>query len=218
MAEINLLRSLPRTARNIQKRAEAKDPEVVAISKQFGAEYWDGDRKYGYGGYRYDGRWRSVARDIIAHFGLQRGMRVLDVGCGKGFLVKDLMLECPGLEAFGLDVSRYALMHCEREVVGRLHLGSADDLPFPDGAFDCVLSINTIHNLHRPRAVAAMREIQRLSGGRAFVQVDSYRTPAQREVALSWILTAEFHDYPEGWLKVFAEAGYTGDCYWTIIE
>jgi ubiquinone/menaquinone biosynthesis C-methylase UbiE len=128
------------------------------------------------------------------------------------------MLECPGLEAFGLDISRYALMHCEKEVIGRLHLGSAENLPFPDRSFDCALSINTIHNLHRPRAVMAMREIQRLSGGRAFVQVDSYRTPEKKEVALSWILTAEFHDYPEGWLKLYAEAGYTGDYYWTILE
>ena len=218
MAEVDLLRSLPRTKRNIQKRAEDKDPFVIAKSKEFGEEYWDGERKYGYGGYRYDGRWRSVARDIIAHFSLKPGMRVLDVGCGKGFLVKDLMLECPGLEAFGLDISRYALIHCEKEVIGRLHLGSAESLPFPDGSFDCVLSINTIHNLHRPRAVIAMREIQRLSGGRAFVQVDSYRTSEQKEIALSWILTAEFHDYPEGWLKLYAEAGYTGDYYWTILE
>jgi len=218
MAEVDLLRSLPRTKRNVQKRAEAKDPFVIAKSKEFGEQYWDGDRKYGYGGYRYDGRWRSVARDIIAHFSLGVGMRVLDVGCGKGFLVKDLMLECPGLEAFGLDISRYALTHCEKEVIGRLHLGSAESLPFPDGSFDCVLSINTVHNLHRPRAVVAMREIQRLSGGRAFVQVDSYRTPEQKEIALSWILTAEFHDYPEGWLKLYAEAGYTGDYYWTILE
>jgi len=218
MAEVDLLRSLPRTKRNVQKRAEDKDPFVIAKSKEFGEEYWDGERKYGYGGYRYDGRWRSVARDIVAHFSLRAGMRVLDVGCGKGFLVKDLMLECPGLEAFGLDISRYALMHCEKEVIGRLHLGSAESLPFPDRAFDCVLSINTIHNLHRPRAVMAMREIQRLSGGRAFVQVDSYLTPEQKEVALSWILTAEFHDYPEGWLKLYAEAGYTGDYYWTILE
>jgi len=218
MVEVDLLRSLPRTKRNIDKRAEDKSPDVIAISKKFDNDYWDGDRKYGYGGYRYDGRWRSVARDFIAHFSLRAGMRVLDVGCGKGFLVKDLMLECPGLEAFGLDISRYALMHCENEVIGRLHLGSAESLPFPDLSFDCVLSINTIHNLPRPRAVLAMREIQRLSGGRAFVQVDSYRTPEQREIAVSWILTAEFHDYPEGWLKLYAEAGYTGDYYWTLLD
>jgi len=216
--EIDLLQSLPKTKRNIEKRAEEKDEAVIAISRKFGQEYWDGDRKYGYGGYRYDGRWRSVARDMIAHFGLKAGMRVLDVGCGKGFLMKDLMLECSGLEAFGLDISRYALLHCEKEVVGRLHLGSAESLPFPDRSFDCVLSINTIHNLPRPRAVRAMREIQRLSSGRAFVQVDSYHTPEQKALFESWVLTAEFHDYPQGWLKLFADAGYTGDYYWTIVD
>jgi ubiquinone/menaquinone biosynthesis C-methylase UbiE len=218
MAEVDLLRALPRTKRNVQKRAEAKDSMVVAVAKQYGEMYWDGPREYGYGGYRYDGRWRPVARDIIAHFELKPGMRVLDVGCGKGFLVKDLMLACPGLEAFGLDISLYALMHCERDVVGRLHLGSADNLPFPDGSFDCVLSLNTIHNLSRPRAVKAMQEIQRLSRGRAFVQVDSYHTPEQKEIFESWVLTAEFHDYPQGWIELFREAGYTGDYFWTIIE
>lgn len=218
MAEIDLLRALPKTKRNIQKRAESKDPAVVALAKQYGEMYWDGPREYGYGGYRYDGRWRPVAKDIIAHFGLKPGMRVLDVGCGKGFLVKDLMLECPGLEAFGLDISLYALTHGENEVIGRLHLGTAEKMPFPDGSFDCVLSLNTIHNFPRPRAVAAMREIQRLCGGRAFVQVDSYFTPEQKEIFESWVLTAEFHDYPAGWRQVFEEAGYTGDYYWTIIE
>ena len=217
MAEVNLLRALPETKRNIEKRKEAKDPAVVATAKQYGEMYWDGPREYGYGGYHYDGRWRPVARDIIAHFGLEPGMRALDVGCGKGFLVKDLMLECPGLEAFGLDISLYALMHCDPDVVGRLHLGTADELPFPDDSFDCVLSLNTVHNLPRPRAVTAMREIQRLSGGRAFVQVDSYRTPEQKEIFESWVLTAEFHDYPEGWIELFEEAGYTGDYNWTII-
>jgi len=217
-AEVDLLRALPRAKRDIQKRAKAKDPVVVAVAKQYGEMYWDGPREYGYGGYRYDGRWRPVARDIIAHFGLRPGMRVIDVGCGKGFLVKDLMLECPGLEAFGLDISVYALMHCEKEVIGRLHCGSADEMHFPDASFDCVISLNTIHNFPRPRAIQAMREIQRLSSGRAFVQVDSYLTEAQKDIFESWVLTAEFHDYPSGWIKVFEEAGYEGDYNWTIIE
>lgn len=218
MAEIDLLRSLPKARRNIQKRAEAKDPDVIAIAKQYGEMYWDGPRQYGYGGYRYDGRWRAVARDIIAHYGLQSGMRVLDVGCGKGFLVKDLMLECPGLEAFGLDVSLYALTHAPDEVIGRLHLGTAEKLPFPDKSFDCVLSLNTIHNFSRPRAITAIAEIQRVTRGPAFVVVDSYRTPEQKEIFESWVLTAEFHDYPDGWIKLFQEAGYQGDWAWTIIE
>jgi len=218
MAEVDLLRALPRTKRNIQKRKDVKDPAVVAISKQYGEMYFDGPRDYGYGGYRYDGRWIPVARDIVAHFGLKPGMRVLDVGCGKGFLVKDLLQVCPGLEAFGLDVSLYALVNCEPEVVGRLHLGTAERLPFPDLSFDCVLSLNTVHNFPRPRAIKVMREIERVSGGRAFVQVDSYHTPEQKEIFESWVLTAEFHDYPDEWKRLFREAGYSGDYYWTIID
>ena len=218
MAEVDLLRALPRVKRNIQKRKDAKDPAVVAISKQYGEMYFDGPREYGYGGYKYDGRWIPVARYIVWHFNLKAGMRVLDVGCAKGFLVKDLMTACPGLEAFGLDISLYALMHCEPEVVGRLHLATAERLPFPDRSFDCVLSLNMVHNFPRSRAIKVMQEIERVSGWRAFVQVDSYHTPEQKEIFESWVLTAEFYDYPDGWKQLFKEAGYSGDYYWTIIE
>lgn len=219
MAEVNLLRGLPQTKRNIEKRAAGKDPEVIRISREFGEMYFDGPREYGYGGYRYDGRWVPVAKDIVEHFGLKAGDRVLDVGCAKGFLVKDLLQVCPGLDVYGLDISEYALKHCEPEVVGRLHLGSADNLPFPDKSFDCVISLNTIHNFTRDRVIVAMREIERVcKTSKSFVQVDSYKTPEQKEIFESWVLTAKFHDYPEVWLQVFKEAGFSGDHYWTIVE
>ena len=218
MGEVNLLAKLPKGKRNVNARAEAKTHEIIAVSRQYGESYFDGPRTYGYGGYRYDGRWMPVALDIINHFNLKPGDRVLDVGCAKGFLVKDLMKACPGLEAFGLDISEYALMHCEQEVVGRLHLGSADKLPFPDRSFNAVLAINTIHNLERADAMRAVQEIERLAPGRGFIQVDSYRTPEERELFLSWVLTAKFHDYPDGWIRLFKETSYTGDWYWTIVE
>ena len=218
MAEIDLLARLPKIKRNIEKRKEAQTPQNIATAREYGQQYFDGPREVGYGGYRYDGRWIPIAEDIVRHFQLKPGDRVLDVGCAKGFLVKDLMKVCPGLEAFGLDVSEYALLHCESEVVGRLHLASADRLPFPDNSFSAVISINTLHNFERADAVRALREVERLAPGRGFVQVDSYRTLAQRELFLNWVLTAKFHDYPDGWRKVFAEAGYTGDYYWTILE
>src|SRR5438046_4738402 len=170
MAEVNLLARLPNSRRNIQKRSEAKDPAVIAISKQYGEMYFDGPREYGYGGYRYDGRWIPVAEDVVQHFGLKRGDRVLDVGCAKGFLAKDLMAVCPGLEAFGLDISEDALMRCGPDVIGPLHLGNALKLPFPDGSFHAVISLNTVHNLERADCVRAVREIQRLAPGRGFIQ------------------------------------------------
>lgn len=218
MPEVNLLKALPKSKRNVQARQDAKNPEVIRLSKQFGELYFDGPRDYGYGGYYYDGRWLPVAKDMIEHFGLKPGDRVLDVGCAKGFLVKDLMIACPGLEVFGVDISEYALKHCEPEVIGRLHQGQAHDLPFPDQSFDAVISLNTLHNYNRDTVVDAIRELQRVSKGRAFIQVDSYRNPEQKKLFEEWVLTAEFHDYPEQWMQVFREAGYTGDYDWTILE
>lgn len=217
MGEVELLRALPKSKRDVNARAKAKNPKVIKISRQFGQEYFDGPRDYGYGGYRYDGRWVPVAKDIVAHFGLKPGMRVLDVGAAKGFLVKDLMGVCPGLEAFGLDISEYAVMHCEPEVVGRLHVGNALRLPFPDKSFDCVLSINAIHNFERSGVVQALGEIERVSRGKSFVQVDSYYNEEQKKLFLDWVLTAYFHDYPDKWIEIFKEAGYTGDYYWTLV-
>jgi ubiquinone/menaquinone biosynthesis C-methylase UbiE len=216
--EINLLAKLPKGKRSVTARQEAKTEEIIRISREYGELYFDGPRSYGYGGYRYDGRWIPVAEDIVQHFGLKAGDRVLDVGCAKGFLVKDLLKVCPGIEAFGLDISEYALMHCEPEVVGRLHLGDAMKLPFPDASFQAVIALNTVHNLEREDCLVALQEIERLAPGRGFVQVDSYRTPTQKAVFEDWVLTAKFHDYPEGWIALFKEAGYTGDYYWTIIE
>jgi ubiquinone/menaquinone biosynthesis C-methylase UbiE len=218
MREINLLAKLPRGKRNVCARAEAKTAEIIAISREYGQLYFDGPRTYGYGGYRYDGRWIPVAEDIVKHFALKAGDRILDVGCAKGFLVKDLLKVCPGLEAFGLDISEYAMMKCEPEVVGRLHLGNATKLPFPDNSFNAVISLNTVHNLERTELITALREIERLAPGRSFVQVDSYRNPEQKALFEEWVLTAKFHDYPNGWVRLFEEAGYTGDYYWTIIE
>ncbi|MDP3706015.1 MAG: methyltransferase domain-containing protein [Legionellaceae bacterium] len=218
MKEINLLKALPNAKRNVQVRKEGKSADVISIAKQFGEMYFDGPREFGYGGYRYDGRWIPVANDMVEHFDLKPGDRVLDVGCAKGFLVRDLMHVCPGLEVFGLDLSTYALKHCHPDVVGRLHLGSADELPFPDHCFDAVISINTIHNFKRDGVAKALDEIQRVSKGKSFVQVDSYHTEEQKKLFEEWVLTAEFHDYPDEWIKLFNTTGYTGDYYWTVLE
>ncbi|MCW9034155.1 MAG: class I SAM-dependent methyltransferase [Rhodospirillales bacterium] len=216
MAEINLLRSLPESKRNVKARETAKTEEHIRISREYGEMYFDGPREYGYGGYRYDGRWQPVAKDIVDHFGLKPGDRVLDIGCAKGFLVKDL--RAIGIDAVGVDVSEYGLAHAEPEAKDHLQIASADNIPFEDKSFSAVLAINCLHNLNRASCVKAIKEMERLAPpGKAFLQVDSYHTPEQKEIFESWVLTAKFYDYPEGWLKVFEEANYTGDWFWTII-
>jgi SAM-dependent methyltransferase len=217
MAEINLLRHYPRAKRKLGQ-PRSIDPANRAAALKFGAEYFDGSREQGYGGYHYDGRWIPIARDLVDHFKLRPGDRVLDIGCAKGFLLKDLMAVCPGLEVFGLDVSPYALLHAEPEVAGRLVCGTADRLPFPDRSFQAVFCINVIHNFERARCLAALREIERLAPGRGYVQVDAYRTEAERQIFKSWVLTAVTFLRPEEWRPLFVEAHYTGDYYWTILE
>ena len=218
LAEVNLLAPIPKARRRVSARIAEKEKNR-AIALDFGEAYFDGPREQGYGGYTYDGRWAAVAKRIIQHFDLRPGQRVLDIGCAKGFLVKDLLETCPGLEVFGFDISRYAIENCPREVVGRLSVYDlADPLTYPNESFDAVLCINTLHNLDKPAAASALQEIQRISGGRAFVQVDAYRNDAELQLFLDWMLTAKTYMKPEHWITFFAEVGYTGDCYWTILE
>jgi ubiquinone/menaquinone biosynthesis C-methylase UbiE len=159
-----------------------------------------------------------VARRIIEHFDLKPGDRVLDIGCAKGFLVKDLQDALPGLEVWGIDVSAYALETAHPDARPRLLGGSCDRLPFADGSFTVALAINSIHNLERDGCLMALREMHRVAPRNGFVQVDAYRSEAERSLFEDWMLTARTYLDPEGWKEMFNESGYTGDWFWTILE
>jgi len=216
MTEINLLKSLPTPKRNILNRNTKKTDNHIKISRQYGKEYFDGDRSFGYGGYKYDGRWVPVAKDITDYYGLIKGSKILDVGCAKGFLVKDLV--DLGFEAYGIDISEYAIDNAPKDVKNRLKIGNAKKLPYDDNYFDLVISLNTIHNLDRNECKMAIQEIQRVSKTSSFIQVDSYTNENEKSIFEDWVLTAKFYGYPNEWLKLFKESGYTGDWYWTIIK
>ncbi len=216
MAEINLLKSLPKPKRNISNRNTEKTDHHIKISRQYGKEYFDGDRSFGYGGYKYDGRWVPVAKDIVKNYNLTKGSKILDVGCAKGFLVKDLV--DLGFEAYGIDISQYAIDNAPKDIKNRLKVGNAKSLPYDDNSFDLVISLNTIHNLDRDECKMAIQEIQRTSKTSSFIQVDSYTNENEKSIFEDWVLTAKFYGYPNEWLNLFKESGYTGDWYWTIIK
>jgi protein-L-isoaspartate(D-aspartate) O-methyltransferase len=200
------------TARDYVARVVEHDKaESAEVASRFGAEYWDGDRRYGYGGYRYDGRWRPVADAIAAHYGLRAGDRVLDVGCGKGFLLYELTQAVPGLIVAGLDVSTYALEHAKDEVKPFLRAGTAAELPYPDASFDLVLSLGTLHNLDARALDAALAEIARVSARDAYVMVESYRNEREKANLLYWQLTCKSFYSVADWEFVFDRAGYRGD-------
>ncbi len=210
MKEVILTAKLPAPSHPVAARRASRTPEIVAVAKQFGREYFDGAREHGYGGYHYDGRWTPVVWDIIDHFRLDWGDRVLDVGCAKGFLVHDLHRH--HLNAYGIDISDYAIKNCHPDAIGRVHRGNVIDLPFPDDTFKAVICINTAHNLPRDLCVQALREIERVAiNSAAYVQVGAYRTPEEKQLLEDWALTAETHGYPDEWRQIFEEAGYKGD-------
>jgi protein-L-isoaspartate(D-aspartate) O-methyltransferase len=200
------------TKRDYLARVASGDKAAFArIAKKFDFDYWDGDRNTGYGGYRYDGRWRAVAERMAAHYGVKAGDRILDVGCGKGFLLYEFMQAVPGVIVAGVDVSRYALENSKEEVRPHLQAGSAVSLPFPDKSFDVVLSINTLHNLRLPELEMALREIERVGMSKKYILMDGYRTEEEKVNLLYWQLTCECFFTPAEWEWVFQKCGYGGD-------
>jgi len=213
VAELNFLEKYQKkTPRNYLARVVEDDKaDCAEIARQWGKDYWDGDRRYGYGGYHYDGRWRPIAEDLAAHYQLKAGDRVLDVGCGKAFLLYELQQVVPGLVVAGIDVSRYGLEHAKEEVRPFLIEGDATHLPWPDRSFDLVLSLNTFHNLDIVALEAAVREVQRVGTGRGWICVESFRTEREKVNLLYWQLTCRSFHSPESWNWLYRTWGYTGD-------
>lgn len=217
MGYIDFITSLHRkTDRDYLARVnEFPKAEAATLAKQWALDYWDGDRNTGYGGMRYDGRWRAVAEAMIKHYDLKPGDKVLDVGCGKGFLLYEFTQVMPGIVVAGLDISTYAIEHAKEEVKPCLTAGHASALRFEDKSFDLVISLNTLHNLQCFELDQALREMERVSKAHKYLVVESYRTEAEKANLLYWQLTCESFYRPEAWEWWFAQTGYTGD--WSYI-
>ncbi|MBI4676463.1 MAG: class I SAM-dependent methyltransferase [Elusimicrobia bacterium] len=201
-----------RTERDYLGRVnEFPKAEAAKVAKQFGAEYWDGDRRFGYGGMRYDGRWRPVAEAMAKHYGLKAGDKVLDVGCGKGFLLHEFTQAVPGVVVAGIDISPYAVEHSKEEVRAFLRVGNANHLPFENASFDLVVSITTLHNLRCFDLEASVKEVERVGRRAKYVVVESYRTEEEKVNLLYWQLTCESFYSPAEWEWWFKRCGYTGD-------
>jgi protein-L-isoaspartate(D-aspartate) O-methyltransferase len=200
------------TKRDYLARVTERDKaEVAELAIKWDYDYWDGSRQTGYGGYRYDGRWRKVADAMIAAYGLKPGMRVLDVGSGKGFLLHDFTEALPGLEVAGLEYSAYAIEHTMQSVKPHIVHGTAAELPWPDDHFDLVVSITTLHNLYNYDLWAALKEMQRVSKGHSYLCVEAYRNEREKMNLMYWQLTCRVFHTPQEWEAEFAHTGYTGD-------
>lgn len=208
--EIDLLARYPKSKRDPAARAAEKTPADVAIARQFGMNFFDGERRHGYGGYTYSReRWRGVIEDILREYGPFGS--ILDVGCAKGHMLWELKQAMPRVEVEGVDISEYAIESGQPEIKDCLTIGNAAQLRYPTNSFDLVISINTVHNLGRKDCIKALQEIMRVTRRDAYVTVDSYRNEEERKRMHDWNLTAKTILHADEWLDLFEEAGYTGD-------
>ena len=203
-----------RTQRDYLARMVDDKVHCMEKAREYGADYWDGDRRYGYGGYKYDGRWAPLAQRLIERYHLTAESIVLDVGCGKAHLLHELKLLVPGLRVCGFDVSQYGLDDTPLTVRPYVFYGRAENQStyelWKDKQFDLVLSINVLHNLKRHELPTALRQIERV-GKQAFICVESYRNAQEQFNLQCWALTCwAFYDTDE-WISAYKEYGYTGD-------
>lgn len=192
--------------------------ECAKIAKLYGYDYWDGDRKYGYGGYRYDGRWRVVAERMAENYSLEAGQKILDVGCGMAHLLYEFSQVVPSIEVTGMDISDYALQHAKEEVRPYLIKGNATELPFEDDSFDLVISLTTLHNLKVFDLKKAVQEIERVSKRNSYIMVESFRNDEEEVNMLYWQLTCQSYYAVDEWEWLYNEWGYTGDYSFIFFE
>ena len=215
--EIDLLAKYPKTKRNLDERAQEKTEEDRKIGRQFGKEYFDGERRFGYGGFSYQSRfWQPVVPDFQKQYHLTGQSTILDVGCAKGFMSHDFRELIPGITVAGIDISKYAIENALNDIKPFIQVANAKKLPYADKSFDLVISINTIHNLPLEECKQALREIQRVSKKNAFITVDAYRTEEEKKRMDMWNLTALTYMSVTEWEVLFKEVGYTGDYFWFI--
>ena len=208
-----------KTKRNYLDRVNKIDKAQAAIkAKKWGFDYWDGSRDINYGGYHYDGRWEPIARKMIEHYELNSNSKILDIGCGKGFLLYEFKKLIPDCEIFGIDISTYAIDNAKDEIKKSLQVGNSKDLPYDNNTFDLVISLNTLHNLYCYDLKQSLKEIERVSKKDKYICVESYRNEIEKVNLLYWQVTCESFFTPEEWNWFFSESGYTGDYYFIYFE
>lgn len=216
--EVNLLDVYPKSNRPLEERSNSVTIKDRLLARKFEKEYFDGNRNQGYGGYNYNPKyWQPVVKRLQKFYNLNSKSKILDVGCGKGFLLHDLKELIPGITVQGIEISKYAVENAMEDVKPFIFQGNAKELPFSDNTFDLVLAINTIHNLPLEDCFKALKEIQRVSKKDKFIVNDAYNTEQEKQNILKWNLTAITYFSTKKWRELFKLAGYTGDFYWFTI-
>ncbi len=200
------------TKRNYLQRMQDNKIFCMGVAKKYENQYWDGNRKFGYGGYRYiPGRLTEITKLLIARFKLTNKSKILDVGCGKGFLLYEIKKFLPGATVVGLDISKHGIRNCHPSLKNNVKIFDVKKkLPFKDGQFDLALSFGLYHNFSIFELEKSIKEFSRVSK-KNYLMVESYKNDKQLFNLQCWALTCESFFSPKEWEWIFKKFKYKGD-------
>lgn len=208
-----------RTKRNYLKRMTDNKVHCMKVAKKYEKDYWDGDRRFGYGGYKYiENYWKKTAINIIKTYKLNQNSKVLDIGCGKGYLLYELKKIIPSIKIKGLDISNYAIQNSKPEIKKfTKKLDATKKLPFKKNYFDLVISLGTLHNFSLEELSKCIKEINRICK-KSYIMVESFRNNKELFNLQCWALTCKTFLGVSDWIWFLKKNNFKGDLEFIFFE
>ncbi len=211
--ELNIVTPLHKaTARKYLDRMIDDKVNCMMKAKEYEYDYWDGDRRYGYGGYKFiEGRWKPVAEALIQNYNLSNQSSILDIGCGKAFLLYEIKKILPDIKISGFDISNHGINSAKDIIKSDLFIHRAQErYPFEDKQFDLAISLGCFHNLKIFELNIALKEMERVAKN-GYLMLESYRSEQELFNLQCWALTCESFFEKEEWIWIYNNFGYSGD-------
>tara|TARA_B100000902_G_scaffold399986_1_gene474274 strand:- start:5858 stop:6511 length:654 start_codon:yes stop_codon:yes gene_type:complete len=212
--EVDFLEKLPSQKKPIKERLSVSNEDRIK-SWRLNKHYFDGSRKQGYGGYYYDGRWKNVAQYMIEHYSLKQNAKILDIGCAKGYLLKEFKDILKKSTNIGVDISDYAIEKSHKKIKENLVVANSIELPFENNFFDLTISINSLHNILDLNSLeTTFKEIKRVSKKNIFISLGTYETKKEKKILDNWAVVATTYMHKKNWLKFFKKNNFKCDYSW----
>src|SRR5581483_7750414 len=160
-----------------------------------------------------------AAKAIAKYYKLAVDDWIMDIGCGKGFLLYEFH-KLGFKETIGVDTSNYAIKAAEKHFIesseefymtAGWEVNSATYVPLWSNQIDFIYSINVLHNLCYTELKQAIKEMVRLGKQKMYICVESYRNEDELYNLQCWALTCQSFYSPDDWKEILADNGYKGD-------
>jgi len=210
MREFDLLNNYP----VIKKRYVSKNSRTIKnriVASYRGKKFYDGKREDGYGGFKYDSRWKAVAKKIFDVYRLKDNAKILQIGCDKGFLLQDIKEIFPKAKVRGIEVSDYAIQSADKKIKKFIKKGLFYDLPFKKNEFDFVIAIGPVYSLNLANAIKCLKEIKRVGKDKSFITLGSYESERDFRLFRYWTLLGSTILKKREWIEVLKHTKYNGD-------